>query len=386
MKCANCGAQLRDGCIYCSMCGQEVQIVPDYNLLEDDLLSEENKKNNEKRKDAALERGSSLELSRQNRKERTAAQVRQKRKQRILLGVGIAALAVVILILVLLLVRHNQNNSYDHQFSQAEKYVSQKEYAQAEDYLKRALELSEDETQEYAVQTALVDVYLRQERFSDAAELLQKMIAMNTATAENYQMLLDIYEESGNYEGIAKLYNDTKEEKLRNLFEGYIAHKPEFDREPGEYQEEFELSLLTEDDSMIYYTTDGSDPKEDGTEYEEPIAIPEGQVTVRAVACSKYGIYSEEMKGTYNVKFLPPRMPVVAPEGGTFRSPQVITIDIPKGCTVHFTWDGSDPTVESEVYLEPIAIPEGNNILSVIAVDARGLCSNVLKCNFTYIP
>lgn len=40
MKCAKCGAELKVGCIYCSVCGQEAQIVPDYNLLEDDLLKD----------------------------------------------------------------------------------------------------------------------------------------------------------------------------------------------------------------------------------------------------------------------------------------------------------------------------------------------------------
>ena len=38
MKCANCGAELRTGCVYCSVCGAEAQIVSDYNLLEDDFL------------------------------------------------------------------------------------------------------------------------------------------------------------------------------------------------------------------------------------------------------------------------------------------------------------------------------------------------------------
>lgn len=38
MKCANCGAELKVGCVYCSVCGTEAQIVSDYNLLEDDFL------------------------------------------------------------------------------------------------------------------------------------------------------------------------------------------------------------------------------------------------------------------------------------------------------------------------------------------------------------
>ena len=38
MKCANCGAEIRVGCVYCPVCGKEAQIVSDYNILEDDYL------------------------------------------------------------------------------------------------------------------------------------------------------------------------------------------------------------------------------------------------------------------------------------------------------------------------------------------------------------
>ena len=38
MKCANCGAEIKVGCIYCSVCGKEAQIVYDYKMLEDDFL------------------------------------------------------------------------------------------------------------------------------------------------------------------------------------------------------------------------------------------------------------------------------------------------------------------------------------------------------------
>ena len=38
MKCAKCGAEIRPGCVYCSNCGQEAQIVTEINILEDDLL------------------------------------------------------------------------------------------------------------------------------------------------------------------------------------------------------------------------------------------------------------------------------------------------------------------------------------------------------------
>ena len=38
MKCAKCGAELKVGCVYCSVCGQEAQIVSDDSVLEEELL------------------------------------------------------------------------------------------------------------------------------------------------------------------------------------------------------------------------------------------------------------------------------------------------------------------------------------------------------------
>ena len=35
MKCENCGAELREGSVYCMVCGKPVQIVPDYNAFDD---------------------------------------------------------------------------------------------------------------------------------------------------------------------------------------------------------------------------------------------------------------------------------------------------------------------------------------------------------------
>lgn len=38
MKCSRCGANIKDGSVYCDACGEEVRIVPDYSSL-DELLA-----------------------------------------------------------------------------------------------------------------------------------------------------------------------------------------------------------------------------------------------------------------------------------------------------------------------------------------------------------
>ena len=56
MKCANCGSELWDGCLYCSNCGKEAQIVPDYNVFEDEYLKTILELENQKKETASVSR------------------------------------------------------------------------------------------------------------------------------------------------------------------------------------------------------------------------------------------------------------------------------------------------------------------------------------------
>ena len=40
MKCIYCGEELKEGSLYCPKCGKAVQIVPDYNIYDDDYLNQ----------------------------------------------------------------------------------------------------------------------------------------------------------------------------------------------------------------------------------------------------------------------------------------------------------------------------------------------------------
>ena len=99
------------------------------------------------------------------------------------------------------------------------------------------------------------------------------------------------------------------------------------------------------------------------------------------------GNYSEPMEEIYNIKFAIPNMPVVSPDGGQFYKDTSITISSDSGTTVYYTWDGSTPDKNSHKYTGALTVPEGNNILSVIAInDKTGAASQVLKTNFIYYP
>lgn len=61
-----------------------------------------------------------------------------------------------------------------------------------------------------------------------------------------------------------------------------------------------------------------------------------------------------------------------------------VTITVPDGCSAYYT-DGSTPTAASHLYTQPIKVPEGNNILSVVIIDhTTKLSSDVYRGNFIY--
>ena len=79
-------------------------------------------------------------------------------------------------------------------------------------------------------------------------------------------------------------------------------------------------------------------------------------------------------------------MPRDTQDSGKYVSPQTIYISVPEGSSAYYTWDRTDPTTASIKYNGGIAMPEGNNVLSVILVDEYGNTSSVQRVNYIYMP
>ena len=87
----------------------------------------------------------------------------------------------------------------------------------------------------------------------------------------------------------------------------------------------------------------------------------------------------------YEIEFEVPDAPEIDPDGGTFGAQTDITITVPENCKVYYTWDSSDPSAASTEYTAPIPVPEGNNVLSVIAIDQNtGKCSDIYRSRFEF--
>lgn len=392
MKCANCGAELKVGCVYCSVCGREAQIVSDYNLLEDDflrqVLKEENQKkadghsqNDRKKHKKKVKHSDGGEKNQKGTKHsETAKEKRKKKQKKIRWACGALILSVLA---VFLLTNYMRSHSSEYQLKKAEECKNSKDYKKAKKYLKCALEL-DGESEE--AKMALAEIFLLEEDEDSAVKQLLEVIQQNEENQEAYQQLVQIYAGQKDYQAIKELSQEVTDSSILKIFEDYLVEPPVFETEGGIYQEETEVKLSAEKDTVIYYTTDGTDPRK-GKEYSSPILVEPGKnLQIRAVACNALGVYSEETKERFQIQLQKPDPPQVTPSGGSFYSPQTISVNVPEGCSVYYTWDGTRPSPESARYKEPITMPEGNNILSLVLIDEYGMTSDVLKCNYIYIP
>lgn len=381
MVCAKCGAELKEGSIYCSRCGQEVQIVSELNVLEEEYLRSlmDEKKDSEKDDDPDLT--GDRETIRK-REEKKRAQKKNKRRRRIVILIIVIAAAAAA---VFGLVRYQRNHSAEYLLNRAQTEYSQKNYKGAMAYLDRVLALDENHLDALLL---YAKICADEKEYDSAEEMYLSVIELDPVNYEAYEGLIALYDDQGKRDEILVLMDGVTDEDILVLFESYVVSVPYISVESGSYKEYLTVEITAEDDDLlIYYTLDGSTPTEEDELYSDPIEISEqGTVTLIAVCMDADGYYSEPVCAVYKISLNAPDTPTVDPDGGTFTEPAAVTVKVPSGTNVYYTWDNTTPTASSTRYTGPIEIPEGNHILSLIAIDENGMKSSVLKCNYIYYP
>lgn len=385
MKCSNCGRELEVGLVYCPKCGHEVQIVSDHGILEDELLEVllDKEKKEEQLKQEIEKREQEKKERIRRKKAEEARRKKKKKKKRILLIVILACIVAAVSVFFYI----RKINSFSYLYEQAEVSYNIGKYEDAQSTLLKALEKDPDSQEAYLL---LGKVCVALEQYDEAEEYFKLAIQMNPDSGEAYSELLKMYESQKDYDSILELRDSVPASKddIIKLFESYVVEMPEASIESGTYNEAFEVELSAARGLEIYYTLDGSDPIEFGEAYEDAITFSEeGKSVLKAVCRNEEGVYSEVIEMNYDLEFEVPDMPVAYPDGGNFSEASQVSLSSGEGTTMYYTWDGSTPNGSSSKYTGPLDIPEGNNILSVIAVDnSTGQVSGVLRSNFIYYP
>ncbi len=376
MKCARCGAELKQGHLYCPVCGYELQILPDSNLLEDEylhsLLKEEDRP--------------------KQAKGRAASQARKAKNSRrfhagmVVLGI-LAVLGAAAGIGIKYYVDRQNANSYEYQMKMAREEEALGNYDNALGFYHRALSIRQEDQE---ARMSLADIYLRQKNYDAALVLYMELIKLDASNREAYEKLISIYEEKQEYENILALADEVEEPEILELFQPYLVTQPIISPLGGTYEEALTVTLFSLKGEDIYYTLDGTDPDSgSGILYrDEEIAFSDtGNYQIKAACRNGKGISSEIVEEHYFVEIKPPGYPAVTPDGGEIWGETYVTITAEENCSIYYTWDGTDPTEDSEPYTEPILVPVGNQVLSVLVVNNdTGLRSGIYRSNFIYLP
>ena len=399
MKCRYCKAEIPEGELYCKKCGREVQIVPDYNPLEemltaqiqldgneqeselDQYINQNRRNNNRTGQTAGRNTGSTGRMltEKERRKRQSAKAARKKalrRKRRIVLL--IMALIVVLAGAGFYVI---YQNSYNGIMKKAQKAAQSKDYTTAESYFKQAISKNAKKADAY---TGLADVYLSQDKTDEGTTLFEEAVSKQSGNVELYKACMDFYLKSDQNMEIPELLDSVSDSMLEKLSD-YVVDEPKFSLEDSTTYDDVQKLLLTADKDTIYYTTDGTDPDLTSTKYtSEGIQISEGETTIKAIAVNKKGVPSSISKKIYTVEFPVEDAPAVSPSTGQYDEAVQIEVKVPEGYTAYYTTDGTDPTTASTKYTGPIDMPKGETLFKVVLVNGKGRMSGITTRNYMY--
>ncbi|MBE5905349.1 MAG: hypothetical protein E7277_00960 [Lachnospiraceae bacterium] len=381
MKCKKCGSEVVTGKVYCTNCGAEIQIVPDYNALDDDISNglrpEEPKQ---------IRSGNEKDTTQKMQQPQQPMKNKQpwdKKKKALFIVLGIVCVVAIVFGVSVFVTNRKHEQSFAFQKEMAQEYYDNHLYEKALSSIDKAIKLEPKDMDSRILRADILkELGLRDEMINTLLTVTDK----DSDNYEAYKRLVNAYGEKQDYASMQKLMKNITDEKILALFVGYVPSTPKFKVEPGNYDTRVMLEITSDSTSQIYYTIDGKSPVANGIAYTQEIKLEEGTTTVKAVATNEYGIYSDVVEGEYVIKLAVPDKPEVSLPSGTYTEAKKVEITVPNGCTAYYTWDGSTPNEQAIRYKRPFEIPSGNNVLSVIVVNENRQASDVARFNYIYYP
>lgn len=309
-------------------------------------------------------------------------QLPQKNNKKIWIIVAVVVAAVAIIIVAVILLNNKKKDSYTYQYNMGLECMQNKDYSEAITYLKKATEYDEAKNKS-DVRINLAKAYESKKEYADGINTLYTVLAFDEFNNDAIKGICSMLKESKDIDGlnefVAKYTNTDGEKALK----GYMVTQPNASIESGDYTDEIEVELTSDDDATIYYTLDNSEPDEYSEIYKDAICLGKGEHVVSAIAINDDGIRSAISTYSYGIKIDRPASPAVTPKSGNYTEVQKIVVTVPTTSKAYYTLDGTTPTTKSQEYTEPIDMPEGNTVFSVIIVDKYDQVSQVTKMNYT---
>lgn len=385
MKCKKCGAEIESGLVYCPSCGESIQLVPNYNVLEEELLFKvvEDK---DVKKDDRFATGvykpvvkPIIDHKSETRKNHQANPIIRNKD----FLKKIVAFLIIVIFGMIVIIPYFGSHSYDSLMNKAFEAESNKQYAKALGFYEDAYEIDDSS---FEVLYGLGRMYYQVKEYDKAIDYLKDALNLDPVNKNIYTVLIETYSKINDSDSIYALYESAPNEDIEALFSSVITMPPEFSEEGGEYEDGLYLDLYSADDNQIFYTINGKNPTTSGKLFTKSIKLTEGTTEVKAVCQNSKGEYSDVVSETYVVTALKLEMPTVTPGAGTFTEQVSISIAVPAGCEAYYSWDGSNPAEGGTKYTGAFPVINGASVLSVVIKDSKGNVSPLFRGEYIYTP
>lgn len=441
MKCPKCKQELKEGHLYCEVCGEEIKIVPVFepeieNSIEETLSNVADHINEVASDDDIVDKDESSNSEKETF--RVFTKEEKKSKESLLFeefpdddelfddmenddltdesfwdeeevihfkgsdklntlfisfwSKGVVAKAIVLAATVIIVVAliyavimitdSFRKDSYGYQIEQAEIAAEAGDYETAIVYLEKAMTM---DSSDLDMKYLLADYYKKIGESDNAILVLKGLLCGDTQKDINtYNKIFEIYSEQGKIIEISHILGECEDPVILEQFQQYVANAPEFSEPEGSYDDVVHLKLTANTSGTIYYTVNGGTPDTSSEVYTSPIFLESGYYIVKAIFVNSYGLVSEIASQLYEINVTVPPKPEISVESGIYQIPQLISVEVPDGCMTYYTTDGTMPTRDSMQYKEPICMPLGDSQFTFVTYSSENVASEASMGMYTF--
>ena len=369
MNCPKCGKELAEGNLYCEECGQEINLVPEFEAKVEESIAESIT-------------GITNQESAEEGQKKKEPMITKKDTKFIVLG-AMTAIIVFAFTTVFFVGRAIWNQSTFIHEKVVEYYLNDGDYDAAVSYMEQIIDRSPKRA---AHRFQLCKIYMEYGQSEKAMEIY-KIIAGSPQFTFDEQLaavekIIAYHEERGEYESIAEYLATVQDENIRLTFWDYMCVPVIFSQPEGTYSSLITLKLESEGIGTIHYTTDGSKPSKESPEFNGTIFLDVGDNTISAIFINRYGVTSPVTTKNYFIEAKKVSPPEILTYSGTYNCPVEIQIETNPYVNVYYTTDGTEPTRLSQLYSGKIYVPLGKSTYKFIAIDYGGTASEVITRNY----
>ncbi len=399
MKCPHCGKDMRQDQVFCENCGKERLLVPVFEpelearvaesmssiiqeLSPDDEIKDE--LNIEEQKDAQREK---ITSEKEKNPEKTASFEKKKKKKSFMQAHFWIAILIAVVILVasfsIFFYIYTQN-SYEYLYKKAQEAFVSQDYSEAQSYADRAL--AADNTRSEC-KLLKIYIYQQQGKIDRVVEKCEAYIAEYPDGKEAYETLIPYLIERKQYRKLKLLLEECRVDSVVEKYADFTAFAPDFGMEEGTYDSAVSLKLISNGTGNIYYTLDGTAPNKYSDRYTAPIKLVSGRYEVSAIYINNYEVGSDIVTKTYTIASDISFLPEVSADSGNYDVPQLIKVSSSdEDAIIYYTTDGEDPTVDSNIYSVPFAMPIGHSVFKFMMMDGEGNESEIVSRSYDCNP